>query len=366
MVGWGATVREIDALATLFDSVVHIAPLHRGPAPGSSLPYRAPNVRLHAVPPTGGLRWWDKSKILLRYPDYVRAILLERGKADVVHIRTPANIGMVSLLFFGLVRRPRARWAKYAGDWQRERPEPWSYRIQKWWLKNNLHRGMVTINGRSPEAAPHIHSFLNPCLTEGELEQGAAASRDKDLRQPVRLVFVGRLEAVKGVGVCLEVLAQLQRARVGASLDLIGEGREQPRFEQQARNLGISSGVNFHGGLARGLLGQFYAQAHFILLPSSASEGWPKVLSEAMAYGAVPIASPVGSISEHLGRFEVGRVIQAREACAFTQTIEDYLANSALWQEESIKAVRAARQFSYTNYLVAVRDLLKLPAPSQN
>src|SRR5439155_595485 len=92
IVGWGPTVREIDMLATLFDSVVHIAPLHPHAAPASALPYRSSRVRLRPVPPTGGERLRDKLNIPLRYPGYARAILRERRAADVIHVRSPANI----------------------------------------------------------------------------------------------------------------------------------------------------------------------------------------------------------------------------------------------------------------------------------
>jgi len=68
IVGWGATVREIDHLATLFESVVHIAPLHHEPAPASAMAYESGRVRLHEVRPAGGERLRDKLSIFLRYP----------------------------------------------------------------------------------------------------------------------------------------------------------------------------------------------------------------------------------------------------------------------------------------------------------
>ena len=45
IVGLGSTLREIDYLATLFESVDHVAPLHRGTAPADARPYRTNNVR---------------------------------------------------------------------------------------------------------------------------------------------------------------------------------------------------------------------------------------------------------------------------------------------------------------------------------
>jgi glycosyltransferase involved in cell wall biosynthesis len=360
IVGWGATIREIDHLATLFESVVHLAPLHSEPAPGSAMAYESDRVRLRAVRPAGGGRLRDKLSIPLRYPGYARAILQECRSADVVHIRAPANISLLGLVLLAFLRQPALRWAKYAGDWRRGGDEPWSYRFQRWWLARGLHRGLVTVNGREPRPSAHVRSFLNPCLTEADLADGLAASQGKELCQPVRMVFVGRMEWAKGPGICLEILAHLIQAGIQGQLDLIGEGEESARFEQQARDLGVFARVKFRGGLPRDELGSYYEPAHFILLPSE-SEGWPKVLSEAMAYGVVPISCAVGSIPEYLAEFSSGAALRSRDPRLFSEAIQSYLRDLPRWREHSRNAVRAARQFSYGNYLKAVRGLLDLP-----
>jgi glycosyltransferase involved in cell wall biosynthesis len=112
-------------------------------------------------------------------------------------------------------------------------------------------------------------------------------------------------------------------------------------------------------------LGAFYSQAHFILLPSIGSEGWPKVLSEAMAYGVVPIAYGISSIPQFFRNYSTGQAILSLEPRHFSDTIESYLRTPLHWQEHSRNAVRAAPAFSYNNYLQAVRQLLKLPVPNQ-
>lgn len=361
IVGWGATTREIDELATLFESIVHLAPLYPDVAPASAMPYRSPRVRLRPLAPAGGERLGEKLQIPLRYPAYARAILQECRSADVVHVRAPANISLLALVLLAILRRPKVRWAKYAGDWSGGKSEPATYRFQRWWLAKGFHRGVVTVNGRWPNQVPHIHSFLNPCLTETELEQGCEASRSKRLVQPLRLLFVGRIESAKGVDICLELMAQLGKANISAHLDVVGEGEEISKFQQQARSLNVFPRVTFHGGLPRDMLSEYYGRAHFILLPSE-SEGWPKVLSEAMAFGAVPIATAVGSIPEYLRGFSTGQAISLRDPSLLRAAIQDYLNAPSVWAQHSMNAVKAARQFSYGNYLQAVRDLLKLPA----
>jgi glycosyltransferase involved in cell wall biosynthesis len=360
IVGWGPTVREIDELSTLFEQVVHIAPLYNGPAPGSALAYQSPRVKLHPVHPAGGELWRDKLCIPLRYPGYVRAILRERKSVDVIHVRAPANISLLTMVLLGLLRQPTTRWAKYAGDWSGGIDEPWSYRFQRWWLAKGLHRGVVTVNGRWANHASHVHPFLNPCLTETELEEGLRAGREKKLDQPIRLLFVGRMEAAKGAGICLETLAGLQKVGIESRLDMIGDGEEAPTFTRQAQELGIASRVRFHGGLPRASLGEYYGPAHFILLPSSCSEGWPKVLSEGMAYGAVPIATAISSIPQFFKTFGVGIALTAGKPELFSSTIADFLRVPARWEEHSRNAIRAARQFSYNNYLKCVGALMDL------
>lgn len=364
VIGWGATVREIDQLATLFDSVVHIAPLYDEPAPGSAMGYESSRVRFRPVTPAGGQSLAQKLLIPLRYPGYARAILQERRHTDVIHVRAPANISLLALVLLSVLRRPKLRWAKYAGDWSGGDSEPWSYRLQRYWLRKRFHKGLVTVNGNWPNQPSFIASFPNPCLTQGELEEGHRAAGSKALREPVRLLFVGRLESAKGVGICLEVLQQLNLAGVKASLDLIGDGAERNEFEQHVRQLDIGGKVTFHGGLPRTVLGDYFSRSHFILLPSACSEGWPKVLSEAMAYGAVPLASAVGSIPEYLEKFSVGLAIASLDSTAFSAAIKDYLHDQPRWLKESATATEAAQTFSYASYLDRVRELLTLP-PSQ-
>lgn len=357
VVGWGATVREVDHLATLFQSIVHIAPLHAGEAPGSATAYASDRIRLYPVAPSGGTRLFDKLGVALRYPGYARAILQHLRGADVVHVRAPASISLLALILLACVRRPQLRWAKYAGEWTGRPGEPWSYRCQRWWLARRLHRGVVTVNGRSPIPLDHVHAFPNPSVTEAELQEGIAASRHKQLVMPIELLFVGRLEPAKGPALCLDVLALLTQAGVDARLSVIGEGHERSALERKAAGLGVAARVRFHGGLPRDAVGRYYAAAHFIVLPSS-TEGWPKVLSEAMAYGAVPIASAVGSIPEQLAAFDTGCAVRARDPRMFADGITAYLSAPSRWVNHSRNAVRAAEHFSYSRYLDAVRAML--------
>lgn len=359
IVGWGPTIQEINHLGQIFEEIRHIACLHREPPPPSALPYTSRRISLIPVPPTGGERIKNKVDILLRAPLYVKTIVRELSWADVVHVRCPANISLFAIILLAMVGHPRSRWVKYAGNWEPRRLEAWSYTFQRWWLNHRLHRGVVTINGEWPNQPQHTRTFFNPCVTDQELEQAKASSAQKQLSNPVRLLYVGALVTTKGVGRALRILARLSSENLPATLDLIGDGPERGAFENLARELGISSLVRFHGWLPRTSLAPFYSQSHLMIFPTN-SEGWPKVLSEAMAYGVVPVTSNVGSIPQYLKKFGIGRVLEPDDEDAFARAILWYCSHPHEWKTESDDGIKAAEFFSYSNYLNAVRQLLRI------
>ena len=105
-------------------------------------------------------------------------------------------------------------------------------------------------------------------------------------------------------------------------------------------------------------LADFYAQAHFLVFPS-ASEGWPKVLSEAMAYGVVPIAGVVSSIPEILGNTGAGVAIPPHNIEGFVKAVLNYINHPDRWRAASRAGVAAASQFTYEYYLKAVKRMFQ-------
>lgn len=364
LVGWGPTIREIDHLTQIFDKVVHIAPLYEGSVPDSAIAYKSSRVELRAVPPAGGERFVDKLTILGRIPVYISTIVRELGRADMVHVRCPANISLLALLLLSAARRPRLRWMKYAGNWRPAGGEAWSYTLQRWWLGRGLAGGAVTVNGEWAGQPQHVHSFYNPCLTGGELAAGRAALAGKELSPPLRLIYVGRVETAKGAGRAIEVLARLRQRSVAATLDVVGDGPERTRFERLATELGVGDVSHFHGWVARPELSPLYARSHLIIMPTGSSEGWPKVLSEAMAYGVVPVAGRVSSIPQYLARWKVGRAHEPSDVEEFVGSVAWYASHPEEWKAESERGAEAAESFSYERYLLAVRRLIEMELSS--
>ena len=359
IVGWGPTVREIDYLAELFDEVVHVAPLHQETVPASSLSYQSQKVRFVSVPSAGG-SFTQKLKILAVAPSYIGTILREMKKADVVHVRCPANISLIAVLLLSFSRKPNLRWTKYAGNWSPKDREPLSYSVQRWLLDHNFHKGFVTVNGEWPRQKSHVFPFYNPSLTREELLEAKALSEKKQLTDPIQILFVGRLDEEKGVERSLRIVQKLRLNGQHVTLELVGDGARKKEFENLVNSQNMESFVKFHGWLPRTSLPSLYSRSHILLLPTSSSEGWPKVLSEAMAYGAVPLSSDVSSIPQYLNRFGTGRSISPGDLNGYVDAIAWYIDHPSDWKRESENGVQASKYFGYDHYLESVQKILNL------
>lgn len=349
--GWGPNVREIDHLATLFDEVRHVAPLYAEAAPASAMASRRTDrVHLHPVVPAGGRTLVAKLRVLARYPAWARAIRREVEGADLVHVRCPSNISLLALGLFAPRRRRPPLWLKYGGNWRPTTAEPWTYRLQRLALRRGLRGARVTVNGEWPDNPPHVLAFQNPTLTPDELVRGREAAADKALSDPARLLFVGRLDRAKGANRCIEITRELLARGRSVHLDVVGDGRERGTMHEAVARHGLEGAVSFHGWLSRSALEPFYATAHLVLLPSD-SEGFPKVLSEAMAFGVVPLAGAVSSIPQALAELGTGRAVAPSDITGFADAVEHYLDDPAAWADASRHGVDGAERFAYDGYL---------------
>lgn len=358
VVGWAPTVRELDRLATRFDQVRHVACLHPGAAPESAIPYSAQNITLVPVPPSGAEGVLGKLDVLRTSPTYIRTILRELRDADMVHVRAPAHIALMAMLVLSARKHPGARWFKYAGNWKPSGRDSPSYAFQRWWLSHAWHRGLVTVNGEWPDQEPWVRTFFNPSLDDQDVERGSVVASSKRLTLPLRLVFVGRVETAKGAGRAIEIVARLKQRGVAVHLELIGDGDERAKFETLAQNLGLRDRVTFLGWQAPASVYQAFERAHVMVLPTSASEGWPKVLSEGMAYGVVPVAGAVSSIPQYLGQLRTGAAVAPEDIDGFAEAIAKYALAPAVWAAESKRAVEATQWFTFRHYLSSIDTLL--------
>lgn len=349
--GWGPTVREINFFLMLFDQVVHIAPLCEGPAPRSALTY-LPGIEFVALRPAGGLGLIRKISVLVDMPGTLVKVIKCLRKADYFQFRAPTGMGVYMIPWLSLFGMTRG-WFKYAGDWSVP-SNSFSYRVQKRMLERWFKRYPVTINGIWKDQPPHVLSFENPALTEEDIIEGQKLVPSKDYNLKLRLLYVGRIESDKGIQVALETVTFL-----GPGFEefvLIGEGSIS-RFDLQARATPIP--VRFLGGLDRPSLNRWYGQSHILLFPSL-SEGFPKVVAEAMAFGCVPAVSNVSAVGQYVNDSN-GLVFTSSNPREMAHQLNDMAADRSSLRERAFAGAKTAARFTYSHYLDRIRDEILKP-----
>jgi len=248
------------------------------------------------------------------------------------------------------------KWAKYAGSWAVASAMAGSHRFQRHWLNSGAFGGPVTVNGQWPGQPDHVHTFDNPSLTLPEVVQARARVRAKRLDGPIRLALVGRTAASKGLDVALRVVERLAQ-EIHLTFDVYGDGPGRPQFEALGCQLGLDGVARFHGWVAHEQVCAALSSAHMILLPSQ-SEGWPKVLSEAMVYGVVPISSRVSAIPQVLTEIGSGVALDPDDVPGYVRAIREIVVAPDRWGEMMRAGLRAAPRFTYERYLMRLDEML--------
>ncbi|HBR55446.1 MAG TPA: capsular biosynthesis protein [Flavobacteriaceae bacterium] len=296
IVGWGPTVSELNHLATHFDEIYHVAMLHDSAPPPSSLPYLHDNITFVPLPPSGGTSFLSKLKTIAQAPKTIAVVRNTLKKVDVFQLRTPTGMGVYLVPYLTWFSQKKG-WYKYAGNWNQEHP-PLGYRLQRRFLKKQSRK--VTINGSWEDQPAHCYTFENPCLTISERSEGISVIKQKQYDGPFSFCFVGRLDNAKGVQRIIDAFSKFENKLMVARLHFIGNGDQMVDYKKQCAEYQIPA--IFHGFLPREKVFNVYRDCQFLMLPSTASEGFPKVIAEGMNFGCIPIVSNVSSIGQYIDK----------------------------------------------------------------
>jgi D-inositol-3-phosphate glycosyltransferase len=192
-----------------------------------------------------------------------------------------------------------------------------------------------------------VHAFFSPGDRAGAR---SALSHLGPFGGPV-LLFVGRIQPLKGLDVAVRALAELDDAT--AVLVVVGgasgrDGRaEVERIEKLAAALGVSERVRFAAPQPHHLLSSFYRAADVVLVPSR-SESFGLVALEAAASGTPVVAAAVGGLRTLVEHGRTGFLVDGRDPTVFAAYAEQVLTNPPLAAELSAQAAHRARDFTWS------------------
>jgi D-inositol-3-phosphate glycosyltransferase len=163
----------------------------------------------------------------------------------------------------------------------------------------------------------------------------AVARRELGLSMDDRvLLFVGRIQRLKGLEVLLRAFAQLSElpARVlvvGGQRSAGHEAREIGRLQHLTRRLGIADRVRFLGAVDHERLAVCYRAADVTVMPSS-YESFGLVAVESLACGTPVVATRVGGLTSIVRDGETGFLVPWRDPALFADRLRTILTDQPL------------------------------------
>ena len=171
------------------------------------------------------------------------------------------------------------------------------------------------------------------------------------------VLFVGRIEPLKGIDVLLRAAAQLEaRFRL---LVVGGDAKDTQRKGELmalASELGISSKVTFLDAVPHDELPLYYNAADICVVPSY-YESFGLVAVEAMACGVPVVASRVGGLKDTVQDGQTGYLVPWRCPEPFAERLELLLSNEPLRRSLGREARTAAERFRWSEVAARVEDV---------
>ena len=196
--------------------------------------------------------------------------------------------------------------------------------------------------------APGVdHAFFSP----GDRPGARTALQQLDLGSGPVLLFVGRIQPLKGLDVAVRALAALGRpdARlvvVGGASGAAGTG-EIARIDKLIAELGVADRLRMVEPVPHHLLSTYYRAADVVLVPSR-SESFGLVALEAAACGTPVVAADVGGLRTLVEHGRTGFLVEGRDPAGFASYAEQVLDSSALAAELSRAAAGRARDYTWS------------------
>ena len=165
------------------------------------------------------------------------------------------------------------------------------------------------------------------------------------------LLFVGRIQPLKGVDIAVRALSALNRRDaslyvVGGASGLQGD-TEVARVNALISELGLTQQVHFVEPQAHHMLSTYYRAADAVWVPSR-SESFGLVALEAAACGTPVIANAVGGLLSLVDHGLTGYLVADRDPNMFAQYTAELLKNPALASAMSIAAAERGRRYTWS------------------
>lgn len=264
------------------------------------------------------------------------APLMVRFRPDVVHVHTPLPLPLAAVA--RLLRR-KVVLTIHGTDLLALQRSRWLQALVRFACDEVCY---VSGAMEAPLRAmfPRLRLLHTPSGVDLSIFQPTGAPRKR------QIITVGSLRWQKGYPTLLEAFRTVRDRLPDYSLVIVGDGVDRDDLMRRARDLGLGDSVVFALQQPQERIAEMMSESALFVL-ASVSEGFPKVLLEAMACGLPLVVTNVGHCAELVHGHGVGRVAPSGDPEALAVAMLETLNDDAAYQECAERCVPAAQGFEW-------------------
>jgi glycosyltransferase involved in cell wall biosynthesis len=290
---------------------------------------------------------------ILKIPSIGFLLFKEMRKADHIHLRCPGNIALLGC-FVQILFPNKIKTTKYAGNWDPKAKQPLSYKFQKWILSNTfITKNMqVLVYGDWKNQTKNIKSFFTATYHDSEKE----VLEMRNYTNKLHFVFIGSLVEGKRPLLAIKTIEALHKKQKDVVLDIYGDGVLKASLINYIKKNNLQRIITLHGNQDKKVLKEALKNAHFLLLLSK-SEGWPKVIAEAMFFGVIPISTAISCVPNMLNYGKRGILVYP-ELDRAVESITLHLDDSILLNTMSEAAYKWSQHYTLNVFEKEIAKLI--------
>lgn len=230
------------------------------------------------------------------------------------------------------------------------------------YLKQSNHKAIIKKN---------IDYFLTPSDNLTQLISAEFGVKGETLPNPVLisnpflgelkseyLLFVGRLDAEKGVLTLLKSFQKVSEKHPDEHLKIVGSGSIQVELEKFVTNNNIQN-VTFLGAKNKEELMDLYASAKFTIVPSEFLESYGNVILESFSFHKTVIISTLLGIRKEIEESKSGLVFPYGDVQKLEEAIEKLLTNAELKNQLEQNGTRYIENLTFEKHFKKLRSIYK-------
>jgi glycosyltransferase involved in cell wall biosynthesis len=346
-------VREMNLWFKNTTETMVVAPLSSDDIGPIDAAYNLKILHFNEVPSFNFVNFNNAFKSFVTLPVICYRIYKSMKWADHIHLRCPGNMGLLGAviqIFFP--KKPKT--VKYAGNWDPTSEQPKSYRFQKWLISNPFltRNCKVLVYGDWPNQSKNIKPFFTASYKKDEIKNIIK----KDFKKLIDFIYVGAFTKSKQPLLSVTIVEQLIDKGYNCRLRMYGTGIEYDLVKQYIYKKKLKNKIILFGDTSKEIVKKSYQESHFLLFLSK-SEGWPKVVSEAMFWGCVPVTKKISCVPWMLENGRRGLLVEEGEK-EISKKIIDLIEHKKVFDQMSLNAKKWSREYTLESFEYEIHKLL--------